>query len=87
MGSGALEQLLKMLEHGASEAPLMQSAAAACICNLAANPASKVTIAQVRRVCVWARARVKGARATPPPLHESNLAVQKVHESNLVAQK
>ena len=43
--AGGLPSLIDMLKHPSPEVPFMQSAAAACICNLAANINSKEIIA------------------------------------------
>ena len=43
--AGGLPSLIEMLKYPSPEVPFMQSAAAACICNLAANINSKEVIA------------------------------------------
>jgi hypothetical protein len=45
VSAGGLPALIDMLKHPSAEVPFMQSAAAACICNLAANINSKEIIA------------------------------------------
>ena len=55
IAGGGLPRLLEMLDKPAADVPFMQSAAAACLCNLAANPDSKITIAKVELPLAWCK--------------------------------
>jgi hypothetical protein len=46
----AIPLLLEMLDRPVDDLPFMLSASAACLCILAANPDSKITIAKVKSV-------------------------------------
>ena len=75
VSAGGLPALIDMLKHPSAEVPFMQSAAAACICNLAANINSKEIIATsgALEVLVQVRSRMLTYAHVSPPLAHSEV--------------
>jgi hypothetical protein len=75
VSAGGLPALIDMLKHPSAEVPFMQSAAAACICNLAANINSKEIIATsgALEVLVQVRSRAHVCSRMLPYRHLKHL--------------